>query len=46
VIESRTAKGTATSTGMSRASSGTATRASPKPKAERINVATKITANT
>ena len=46
VIETRMASGTATSTGMSRASSGTATRASPNPNADRISVARKTTAST
>src|SRR5262245_49291723 len=46
VMETRTASGAATSTGMSRASRGTAMSASPNPKAERISVATKITAST
>src|ERR1035437_7868588 len=46
VIEARTASGAATSTGMTRESNGTATSASPKPKAERITVAMKINAST
>src|ERR1700710_1125855 len=41
VMEARTATGAATSTGMMRASRGTATRASPNPNADRKNVATK-----
>src|ERR1041385_2797267 len=44
VIETRTATGAATSTGIRRASSGTATNASPKPKAERMRVARNRTA--
>src|SRR5262245_16902478 len=46
VIERRTASGVATSIGMSRASRGTAIRASPKPKADRITAARKTTATT
>jgi hypothetical protein len=39
VIDTSTANGVATSSGMKKASSGTATSASPKPNAERISVA-------
>ena len=46
VIETSTASGTATSTGIINASKGTATRASPNPNVERIKVARKITAGT
>jgi hypothetical protein len=46
VTETRTASGAATSTGMMRASRGTATRASPNPNADRITVAKAITAST
>src|SRR5262245_25912317 len=46
VMETRVASGTASSTGMRSASSGTAIRASPKPKADRTSVAAKITAST
>ena len=46
VIEISVASGTASSTGMSRASSGTAIKASPKPNADRITVATKTIART
>lgn len=38
-METSTARGAATSTGITRASKGTASRASPKPKTERISVA-------
>jgi hypothetical protein len=41
VIDTSTASGAATLNGMMKASSGTATRASPKPNAERISVAIK-----
>jgi hypothetical protein len=40
VIETRTASGAATSSGITDARRGTAIRASPKPNAERITVAT------
>jgi hypothetical protein len=40
VIDRSTPSGAATLTGMQKASSGTAINASPKPKAERIRVAT------
>lgn len=39
VTETSTATGAATSTGITSASRGTAMRASPKPKVERISVA-------
>jgi hypothetical protein len=44
VIETRTATGAATSTGIRSASRGTATNASPNPKAERMIVARNRTA--
>lgn len=41
VMERRTVNGAATFSGMQKASRGTATKASPKPNAERISVARK-----
>src|ERR1700761_1274655 len=46
VMEARTATGAATSTGITIVSRGTATNASPKPKAERTTVARKRIAAT
>src|SRR5437868_4827051 len=46
VIETRTATGAAVSTGTVNTSSGTATRASPNPKADRMMVARNKTATT
>src|SRR4029077_14863334 len=46
VIDTSTASGAATSSGMQKASSGTATRASPKPNVDRISVATNTTSKT
>ena len=46
VIDTRTATGAATFTGITSESNGTAISASPNPKAERITVATKSTAST
>src|SRR5689334_9856831 len=46
VTDSRVASGTATPTGMTSASKGTATRASPNPNADRTRVATNTTAST
>jgi hypothetical protein len=42
VMETSTASGAATRTGMQNASKGTAIRASPKPNAERMSVAAKM----
>ncbi|WP_242451943.1 hypothetical protein [Rhodanobacter sp. T12-5] len=46
VTEISTATGAATSTGMIKASNGTAISASPNPNAERTNVARNSTAST
>jgi len=46
VIDMRTASGAATSSGIERASKGTAINPSPKPKAERMRVAMKTTIRT
>jgi hypothetical protein len=46
VIDTSTASGAATFSGMQKARSGTATRASPKPKADRISVAINTTNKT
>lgn len=46
VMETSTARGAATFSGMQKASRGTASSASPKPKAERMSVAMKMTDTT
>src|SRR5579875_2170407 len=46
VMDSKTARGAAVCSGIRSASRGTATRASPNPKAERITVAMKMTSST
>ncbi len=46
VMEMRTVSGAATFTGMKKARSGTAMRASPKPNVDRIRVARKMMART
>ena len=46
VMDTSTASGAATGSGSQNASKGTAINASPKPKADRITVAIKITHKT